>query len=365
VAPGAIVNPMDAASTSNTSLLLTDARQIDLLNSLARAEVMHWKSIIHQERGHINKAFVDCLGARSRDAFNRAASGKYRESQIANLVDMSFRYALAADMAAKEVGIAQGYRLELARRYATSQPPVPAMVDAITTNLLIDNPHDNEATLLRARACMMGGDYASALRLYTDLTKRDPSNGEAWGVVGYLRALLHETPKALSALRRSVALGYKPAEAWLRDVEHPAQAVVPTDLMLTATDPQLATDSLLTRGGELLKSGDLAGAESAYQAVLRDNPSSGPATAGLGDVYLRRGELYKAVDTYSRALTMAPSDADGFRKMGLACELVYDKTQSETYLDRAIECFQRAIAIRSSFAVAREDLERVTSKKLK
>ena len=66
-------------------------------------------------------------------------------------------------------------------------------------------------------------------------------------------------------------------------------------------------ETFFTTGEAQLSSGDLAGAESSFNAALKADPSFAPAYQGLSKLYLHRGDLKKA-NEYSIQAVQADED---------------------------------------------------------
>ncbi len=101
----------------------------------------------------------------------------------------------------------------------------------------------------------------------------------------------------------------------------------------------------LERALALLRSGDLAGAETHCRSALRADPSSATARFQLGRLLQARGQTIDAVEAYRQALDVAPQSPELYVGLGTAlCEL--------REVDGAIACFQMALAINPGFTPA-------------
>jgi len=84
--------------------------------------------------------------------------------------------------------------------------------------------------------------------------------------------------------------------------------------LLAATDDR----ALFEKARALEQTGDLAGAEAAYRALLKLNPGSAEALGNLGVVLAGQAKYDAAVEVYRRALRLRPALAALHLNLGLA-----------------------------------------------
>ncbi len=83
---------------------------------------------------------------------------------------------------------------------------------------------------------------------------------------------------------------------------------------------------------------------------LRHNPGAWVAHNNLGYAYSRRGEIEKAIEHYSKAVELNPTQAVILNNLGALYARHGD-------LAKAVECFNRALTIKPDLQPARENLE--------
>ncbi len=80
----------------------------------------------------------------------------------------------------------------------------------------------------------------------------------------------------------------------------------------------------------LREDGDVAAAETAYEAALAINPGRPEALLGLGALYLRRGEPFRAQSLLVRCCGVAPERADVWDALGLSLLMTGDPATAGT-----------------------------------
>ena len=381
------------------NLMLKNADQINLLNTLAMVEMSAWPSLLRRNHSFLNDEFVQVMGNRSQDAMRKAVSS-YQAMQVAQArqnklqaagnrdgavaagdefkkvekarngyVEISFRYALLADLTAREIHRPDVYRLQLAEAYARIKDGAP-MAMAVVGNILITDPNNVSARLLSGRLREATGDMYGAMVDYQFVVKREPNNALAWTAIGKAHLLVSDFAKAKDALRKAVACtsGGSTDEATklLYNLEHPQQLPPPSDPSLLPGGLPTAAETLdsIDQAAETaLRENRVDEARKGFLRAISMDSTNAPAHMGLGDIYFRTSDFLKAIEEYNLAAKYSPSSPIPMRYMGLACEKMYDTTKAPVYLDRAIECVASAIRIKSDYAEARADQERLLAKK--
>ena len=82
-----------------------------------------------------------------------------------------------------------------------------------------------------------------------------------------------------------------------------SQAVAPTRPVVPGQDPA----ALFAQGAQRLQSGDLAGAEAAFQAVAHMDPSSAAAYSNLGVIAMRQKRWAEALKQFHKAQQLDPA----------------------------------------------------------
>lgn len=384
---------------SSGPLMLKNADQINLLNTMSTIDMSLWPSLLKRNRGVLSEEFVSVMGNRSQDAMRKAlssyetmqkaqqrydratASGdrdatlqsseeRARAEKARNgYVEIGFRYALLADLAAAEIHRPAVYRLQLAEAYARTKDGAP-MALAMLGNILVTDPNNMQARLLSGRIRELGGDLYGAMVDYQFVVKRDSNNAIAWTAIAKAHLLVSDYAKAKDALRKAIACtsggSTEEASKLLYNIEHPQQLPPPSDpsiLPNSLPTTSETAESIAQAAETALRENRVEDARRGFERAVGMESTNARAHMGLGDIYFRTSEFMKAIDEYNLASKYSPSSPLPLRYMGLACEKVYDTTKSPIYLDRAIECVAGAIRIKSDYPEARADQERLLAKK--
>jgi tetratricopeptide (TPR) repeat protein len=90
----------------------------------------------------------------------------------------------------------------------------------------------------------------------------------------------------------------------------------PSSSGASSSAPAIAPTSSLAGAREFYRLGNLQAAETAYKAVIQNDPRSAPAYAGLTHLYLKQKRLADASVSASKALEVAPQMSAGHVAMG-------------------------------------------------
>lgn len=362
-------NPLPS-NLQRSALMLKNADQINLLNALAASEISLWPSVLKKNRSVVNKEFIEVVGLRSLDALNQAFQQtkiKGTREKVMGLVDVSFRYALLADMASKEIGLPGTHRMALAKKYYELR--LYDMALSICRNVLVNEPKHLEAHQMAADICLTTGDLFGALTDYEVVVKLDPRNDMAYANIGFINMAMSNFPKAREALKKSLDINPSNprAQQLLNRLDNPQQILPPSAQEVDPSMPPSVASTatgLVEQGRQAMLAGKLKDAETLFNQAVQIDPKSADAQMALGDLYFRQSEFYKAVDAYKEASTFAPDNPEPLYYMGMSCELIHDRTGNAQYLDSAIDCFRRAVQIRSDYTQAKDALQRVLEKKV-
>ena len=336
-----------------------------------RREPSAMRPLVDLSRAHAYWAqllLFDALDEDARDQENRNRAT--RASQLRRLArehaEEAFRYAqravgLHGDEAAPYVASADARRmlgeltaaradLDRSVRLAPATNADPIYVDALLSaderegDLAAALPEAERAVgvqpacircrLLLARAKLAAGDRDGALaevhRVLADHPDHDPA-----------RTLLVRMEQAVPDAAVADAGGV-PAPVPARPPGAPPPATDRTALEPSTAGGPAATatggdySTLVRRGEDLARRGDLARARSQFEAALAARPSSPEAQAGLGEVLLRSGSLAGAVQQLSSACQSGYAEAcfhlgDAYRALGRMGEA---QRSYQRYLDR-------------------------------
>jgi tetratricopeptide (TPR) repeat protein len=105
----------------------------------------------------------------------------------------------------------------------------------------------------------------------------------------------------------------------------------------------------LERGNELAQKGDLDGALTEYQKVLKEDEGNALAHNNLGIVYKRKGLYLSAVDEFKAALQNLPNYFKAYNNLG---NVYFERG----YYEEAVKYYHKCLAVKPSFADAHWNL---------
>lgn len=118
----------------------------------------------------------------------------------------------------------------------------------------------------------------------------------------------------------------------------------PDDVELVSLDDvELLEGEALVRARDLLIAGEAAGAATAFEQALAEEPRSTEALHGLAKA-LRRADPARARDALERALAIRPSFFEAWRALALLCRAQGDEAAARRAVDRARGCAPSAEA---------------------
>ena len=148
-----------------------------------------------------------------------------------------------------------------------------------------------------ANAILESKDYPKAIAYYSDLVKAQPENADAWSGLG--SAYFSNAGTKQDAARRAEFKSAGDAYAKAFALKKP----VTTDLGFNAA---LSYQN----------AGELALAEAAWRAVLKETPDDPEALSALGSTLADMQKFTEAVDVLVRAVTLKPDNKTYFRQAG-------------------------------------------------
>ena len=99
-------------------------------------------------------------------------------------------------------------------------------------------------------------------------------------------------------------------------------------LLLAACAVFADVNSSFDEGLRLYRDGNMSGAITAWEDVMRHNVVSGPLLYNLGNAYYRSGNIGKSILCYERAKKLMPRDADVRTNLDLAHLAIVDRIES-------------------------------------
>jgi len=157
-------------------------------------------------------------------------------------------------------------------------------------------------------AALQTGDLATARQHYDQALLQDPNNRDA--LLG----------SAAVALR-----------------EHDGRQASANYLRLLELDPN---DPEALAGLTELRPGDLQTSETKLRGLAREHPESGPVQFALGNLYAQQGRWPEAQQSYFRAFTALPGNADYAFNLGVGLDRMNQPRLAQTYYRRALELAQ-------------------------
>ncbi|WP_426343031.1 hypothetical protein ACN9MU_15845 [Pseudoduganella sp. R-32] len=157
-------------------------------------------------------------------------------------------------------------------------------------------------------AALQSGDLATARQQYDLALLQDPNNRDA--LLG----------SAAVALR-----------------EHDGRQASGNYLRLLELDPN---DPEALAGLTELRPGDLQADETRLRGLARQHPDSGPVQFALGNLFARQGRWPEAQQSYFRAFSTMPENADYAFNLGVGLDRMNQPRLAQTYYRRALELAQ-------------------------
>ena len=188
---------------------------------------------------------------------------------------------------------------------------------------LASHPQDERALFDAGYMADSQGRNDDAISLYRRAITVDPKSFEAQVSLGLLLARLGKPVEARPALWTAASLdageagSAAKAKAWraLAQIDmhgidgKPDTAQASIDLLEALKISPETEDDTLMAASLAESSGDLAGADTAYQKYLKKNPDSGVALAGLAHLLIEQKKYPEAEELLQTALKKAPDDA--------------------------------------------------------
>ncbi len=202
----------------------------------------------------------------------------------------------------------------------------------------------------RARALIEDGRPAEALRLASDLLKKDETNLEVMKTIALAYRALQHPGAARLVLNQVLETTRDPevldllGQMAARDGE--SRKAIAFFQEAIQGDPNLA-DAHLNLGVLYHEAGDYEAAIGAFEAAIRVDPAYAPAYMNLGNSYRKLGRFDQAEEAYRKALKWDPDCADCYFNLGVAALENRPAGQDEPgHYRKAMEFFAKYKAMR-------------------
>jgi len=219
------------------------------------------------------------------------------------------RDAALAAMSAQLASLQTALQQQQQRAYAPDTLPPVIAVDNSEVRVAHSAPTPQvDPTLSSGYEALSNGDLATAGQQYDAALRQDPNNRDA----------------LLGAAAIALRQGQKDK----------AGAIYSRLLELDANDG----DALA--GLSSLRPGDPSQSEQRLQAALRKTPDSGPVLFALGNLYARQGRWAEAQQSYFRAYSAAPTNADYAFNLAIGLDRLNQSKLALSYYQKALALAQ-------------------------
>ncbi len=203
-----------------------------------------------------------------------------------------------------------------------------------------------------ARQALASGRFAEAESIYRQLLAAAPQVPELWHEMGLLQLQAGKPDAAQQFLERTVTLNPQSA-AFLSNLglayRQRKRAGDAAECFRRAMSSGAATPELYNNLALALKdAGQEQDALAAFDAALALRGDYANGHFNRANLLLEVGRLEEAAAGYRRAIELQPQDAAAWCKLGVA---YYDGAE----MDAALECFSRALEVRSIYPEARRN----------
>jgi tetratricopeptide (TPR) repeat protein len=193
------------------------------------------------------------------------------------------------------------------------QPPAPdARADAARATI----PAQSGGDTTRAYTLLQQGQFDAAAREARQIAAANPTNGEAWKIVGFAEVGLKQYAEAATDLQKALDLQRAAGEADPNTEDKLAQSLVLSEqferalpLLVAATSrPGKAPDAALlySRGLAEYQMKKVEDAERSFNAAAKADPKNAAALFYLGRIAFDRGQPDAAIAALNRAATADP-----------------------------------------------------------
>ena len=233
---------------------------------------------------------------------------------------------------ASGLGLNRGARDDIERRLERTEQELAAAQQAIQAQAQAQAPRQErlppvaapENTEIRVARAVQPARVVPALEnAYAALSSGDLGNAQQ-----QYEAALRQDPNSRDAL-----LGMATVAARQRHGEQAAAYY----LRLLELDPN---DATAVAGLVGMRGGDASQSERRLKAILATNPDAGPVLFALGNLYAQQSRWPEAQQTYFRAYTAAPDNADYAYNLAIGLDRLNQGPLALTYYQRALALAQ-------------------------
>jgi predicted O-linked N-acetylglucosamine transferase (SPINDLY family) len=192
-----------------------------------------------------------------------------------------------------------------------------------------------------------------AEQLYRQVLQMQPTNADAWHLLGVLAHQVKNYPVAVELIRKAITLNHTAPTFYnnlgnaLREQEQLTAAMECYQRALTL-DSQFA-EAHNNLGNVFILQGSLIEAVTCFQRALSLNPNYVNAYKNLGIALNELGKFAEAIHCYQRALSLSPNNAEVYHNLGKVFKNLAKFTEAEA-------CYQRALELNPNFPDAYNDL---------
>jgi tetratricopeptide (TPR) repeat protein len=208
-----------------------------------------------------------------------------------------------------------------------AKQPSPA-TDARANAAPATSPAQPGGDTTRAYALLQQGQFDAAAREARQIAAANPTNGEAWKIVGFAEVGLKQYAQAATDLQKALDLQRAAGEADPNTEDKLAQSLVLSEqferalpLLVAATSrPGKAPDAamLYSRGLAEYQMKKVEDAERSFNAAAKADPKNAAALFYLGRIAFDRGQPDAAIAALNRAATADPRLAQAWSLLTVA-----------------------------------------------
>jgi len=196
------------------------------------------------------------------------------------------------------------------------QEPVAVPGGSGTSNADSETRRRAQIRLELATGYYQQGNYNQALEELRSSLSIDPTNAQAYGLLGLVYMDLGDRQRAEESFQRALRIAPEDSELlnnygwYLCQTDRPRESIAQFQAALK--NPLYATPArpLHNAGICSMRAGDATGAEAYFQRSFQIDPRNPVAMYHLGELYLKRGDLERARFMSQRLLQSYPASAE-------------------------------------------------------